>query len=88
VQDKGEALGKPVYAELRIEYEPAGSFTKKEVYEEIVNTLNENNWKRDEWNIVPDYYSGSIEEDKYTLLVSVLIRSDEDRVSVTFVNRN
>jgi len=36
LRDKGTALGKPVYAEIIIEYEPVNSHTRKEVFDEII----------------------------------------------------
>jgi hypothetical protein len=88
LQDKGEVFGKPVYAEVDIDYEPIDNHTKREVYEEIVEILNKNQWERDEVNIVPDFFSASLKQDDFKLLISVLIRSSENLVRVEIVNRN
>jgi hypothetical protein len=48
LQDKDTVLGKPIYAEMYIEYEPIDNYTKKEVYDEIIAILKKNNWEEDE----------------------------------------
>jgi hypothetical protein len=45
VQDKGTALGKPVYAKIYIEYEPINNYTKEDVYHEIIAILERNGWE-------------------------------------------
>lgn len=86
LQDKDVALGKPVLAEIYIEYEPINNYTKKEVYDEIVAILKKNNWKGDEWNIVPDYFSASLKEENVTILAKVRLHSDENLVSIRMTN--
>lgn len=81
-QDKGVTLGKPVYAQVRIEYEPLNHYTKDDVYDEIVAILEKNSWERDEWNIVPDYFSGSLQQGHFTIYATVLIQSDKNSVTV------
>ena len=50
-QDQGVTLGKPVRAQVRIEYEPVSNYTKEDVYNEIVTILEKNNWEREEQSI-------------------------------------
>jgi hypothetical protein len=87
-QDKGTALGKPVYAEIYIEYEPIYNYSKKEVYDEIIAILERNNWERDEWNIDPDYFNASLKKNNITLIAGVLIRSEKNLVTVRMTNRD
>ena len=42
-QDKDVVFGKPIYAKVRIEYEPINYYTKEDVYDEIVAILIKNN---------------------------------------------
>lgn len=87
-QDKNVVLGKQQYAKLNIEYEPINNYTAREVFDEIVIILENNNWKQDEVNVVPDFYSASLSQDNSNLLVSVAIHPDKDLVMVEFVNRS
>lgn len=75
-QDQGETLGKPVYAQVRITYEPLAAYTQYDVYDEIVTTLETNNWERDVANIVPDYFSASLSQDGFTIGVRVMIQTE------------
>lgn len=87
-QDTEAGFTGPVYAEIRIKYEPINNYTKEEVYNEIVDVLEKNNWERDEWNIDrSDYFSASLQQDHFTLLAIVRIHSDENFVSIRIVNR-
>ncbi len=86
LQDKGVALGKPVHAEIVTEYEPINHHTPKEVFDEIITILEKNNWKGDEWNIVPDYFSLSLKEGDTTILAKVRIDSNKKLVSLRITN--
>ncbi len=89
VQDKGRGFTGPIYAEIRIDYEPINNYTKKEVYDEIVAILEKNNWERNEWNIGrSDYFSASLRQGRFKLLASVLIEPDKNLVRIKIVNRN
>ncbi len=40
-------IGKPTYAEVRIQYEPIDPHTTEDVYQEIVDILKRNGWEED-----------------------------------------
>ncbi len=87
----GSALGKPVYAEVLVIYEPIGNYTKKDVFDEIVAILKTNNWK-DEGSTVPDYFRASLQQGEsgsgHQLSASVAIFLDKDRVSLKITDYN
>jgi hypothetical protein len=86
VQDKGTALGKPVYAKNYIEYEPINNYTKEDVYDEIIAVLERNGWEGKESSILaPEFsafYRGSLKEVNIALFVNVWISSEKNLVSV------
>jgi len=83
LQDKGTALGKPVYAKIIIVYEPINNHTRKEVYEEIVAILIKNNWEGSELNyIIPDSFSGSLHQGQFNISGGVNIETDRNLVIV------
>ena len=89
VRDKKAGFTGPIYAQVRIKYEPIDHYTKKEVYDEIVAILENNNWEGEECNTCnSDYFSASLRQGDFPLLASVLIYSDENLVSIKIVNRN
>jgi hypothetical protein len=58
-EDKDKVLGKPVYAKVRVEYEPIDNYTKGDVYDEIVEIVEKSGWERDSYSADrDDYYSG------------------------------
>lgn len=76
-------FGKPKQPELRIEYEPLDNYTKADVFEEIVGVL-----KKDGWVSSSDrsgYFTASLQQGYYTILAEVLLRSNDNIVSVIFV---
>ena len=80
-QDKGVALGKPVYAKIIIEYEPINNHTRKEVYEEIVTVLKNNNWKGEE--PFADYFKATLQQGSFKISTGVSI--DEKKNIVTII---
>lgn len=86
IQDKSVVLGKPVYAEVSIEYKPNTNHTTREVYEEIIKNLEKNNWTKDEVNVIPDYYSATSAQEYSTLKVRMMIDSQKNLVRILFVN--
>ncbi|VAW35517.1 hypothetical protein MNBD_CHLOROFLEXI01-2376 [hydrothermal vent metagenome] len=76
-------LGKPDRPEVRIEYEPINNYTKEDVYDEIVASLDENNWATEEVYIIRSgYYRASLPQDGFSILATVNIQSDRNIVSV------
>ena len=91
VRDKDVVLGKPVHAEMRIDYEPINNYTMKEVYDEIVAILEKNNWEGEECNGCNyDAFSASLQQDhRYIpLSATVLVDSDKNLVRIYLKNRN
>jgi hypothetical protein len=81
IQDKGTALGKPVYAEIAIVYEPINNHTTKEVYDEIVAILKKNLWEGSEPNTGRDYFKATLQQDQFKIFTEVLIDSDKNLVA-------
>ena len=59
-EDKDITRGRS-YAELKVRYEPVGNNTKGDVYDEIVENIENSGWKRDSYSVGRnDYYNGSL----------------------------
>lgn len=81
-QDKDVVLGKPVYAQVRIEFEPINPYTNMDIFDEIVEILEKNNWERDNWIIAPDYFTAYLQQDYFRITASVLMHSNENLVTI------
>ena len=82
-QDKGTTLGKPVYPELRIEYKPDANHSVEDVYQEIINILEKNNWQKEKVTIdQPGFYLASLKKDDFVIQASVLILTERNVVNV------
>ena len=89
VRDKSAGFTGPIYAKIRIEYEPINHYIKNDVYDEIVAILEENNWEEEKCNgCNTDYFSASLPQGSYPipLSVDVLLHSDENLVSLYITN--
>jgi len=87
-QDKGTTFGKPDYPEVRIEYEPIANYTVEKVYDEIVATLEKNNWQKVKLGIpYPGFYRAISIQDDLIILAEVKIQSEKKKVSILFRNR-
>jgi hypothetical protein len=76
-------LGKPKQPEVRVDYEPISSYTKEDVYNEIIGFLDKKNWKREELSIPQQgYYKASFPQDHFTIVAEVQIHSQENIVSI------
>ena len=79
----------PIYAEIRIEYEPNSNYTKEDVYDEIVAILIKNNWEGEECNGCSSVsFSASLQHDNYPIPINARVRthSDENLVSIRMVH--
>ncbi len=90
-KDKEVTLGKPIYAKVRIKYEPTGNYTKEDVFNEIVKNIEKNGWER-EWGRNDNsgqsgYYSASLPYESFSLIVEVLRRPGLSTVSVYLGHR-
>jgi len=88
-RDRSEGFTGPIYANIRLEFEPINQYSKKDVYDEIVAYLEENNWEEDECNgCSSGYFSASLPQDPYPipLSVEVLLHADENLVSISITN--
>ena len=83
LQDKGKALGKPVYAKIIIEYEPINNHTRKEVYEEIVAILEKNNWVGSEPITSYEYFEATLQQRGFE--ISTGVATDENKNLVTII---
>lgn len=72
------ALGKPVYPEVLIIYEPINNHTNKDVYDEIVAILKKNNWEEDESYIVPNYFWATLQQGGFK--ISAIIANDSKKI--------
>jgi hypothetical protein len=80
-QDKGTALGKPIYAQVLIVYEPINNHTKKEVFDEIVAILEKNNWESEPVT-VPDYFRATLQQGQFKISTRVSIGLDKNLVTI------
>jgi hypothetical protein len=79
-QDKSTALGKPVYPEIFIVYEPINNHTRKEVYEEIVAILKKNNWEGSEPFV--DYFKATLQKGGFEISTKVVIGEIKNIVTI------
>ena len=85
-QDKAKGLTGPIYAKIRIEFEPINNYTKEEVYAEIVDILKNNNWKGEICvGCSTPSFSASLQKEDYPIPIRSRIRvhSDENLVSIS-----
>lgn len=88
-QDKGETFGKPNSPEVRIEYEPVANYTVDDVFKEIINTLEKNNWQKVKLGIpYPGFYRATSIQDDFKILAEVKIQLEKNKVSILFRNRS
>jgi hypothetical protein len=76
----------PIYAQIRIDYEPINNHAKEDVYEEIVAILEKNNWEGKECDgCRTTTFIASLPRDDYPTSIHaiVLIRPDENLVSIS-----
>jgi len=89
--DKGVTLGKPGYAMVDVTYEPIGNNTTGDVYDEIVDNIENSEWeKRDitswlegEYYVAKTYYGTS----NRVLLLEVFNNQDLGSVTVSMTAR-
>jgi hypothetical protein len=79
-QDTGKALGKPVYPDILIVYEPVNNHTRKEVYEEIVTILKKNNWQGKE--PFADYFVATLRQGGFEISTEVSIDENKNIVTI------
>ena len=80
-QDKGTALGKPVYPEIFIVYEPINNHARKEVYEEIVAILKKNNWQGKE--PFADYFVATLQQGGFEISAKVSIDEIKNIITIS-----
>lgn len=83
--DKGKTLGKPVYPEIFIVYEPINNHTKEEVYEEIVAILKKNNWVGREPIIDYDYFKATLQQGSFEISTKVVVGRIKNIVTISIV---
>ncbi len=82
-QDRGSTLGKPVYPELMLEYEPINNHTKQEVFAEIIANLERDNWKREESSVPqPDFLRATLPQGNFSLVAAAYIDPERNTVRV------
>lgn len=80
-RDKGETLGKPIPAQVILEYEPVNNNTKEDVFNEIATIFDRNNWEREKQSIVQTgYFRATLPRDSYSIVADVLIHSERNTV--------
>jgi hypothetical protein len=71
-QDRGSTLGKPEPAQFIVDYEPVGNHTKEDVYNEIIASLQRDNWQPDPLNAsLTDSYKATLPQGNFALVVNV-----------------
>lgn len=89
LQDKEAGFTGPIYAEVFIEYEPLDHYTKRDVYDEIVDTLKKSGWEGEECGECGyDSFSASLQKGEYPIPINTIVRvySNENLVSVRMVH--
>lgn len=89
LKDKEYGFTGPVYAEIRVEYEPINDYTKEDVYYEIVDILKNNGWQGDSCKgcVLPSYMI-SLEQKSYPIPITgtVMVHSDENIISISMMH--
>jgi hypothetical protein len=85
--DWGEGLIKPTRPEVRIQYKPKNNYTKEDVYEEIIENLEESHWDREEEPGIKQagFYRAFLPQDGFTIRATVQILSEENIVNVRLI---
>lgn len=82
-QDNGASLGKPEYPGLTVVYMPKNSNTLDNVFDEIIDILNKDNWKSESRNIdQPDHYTAKLPQPDFSIVVEVVKDTKNNTVSV------
>lgn len=82
-EDKGVTLGMPVQAKVRIEYVPVNNYTQEDLYNEMIDALDKNNWEKEEQSIVQTgYFRATLPQNGFSLVAEVLIDSQSNIVSI------
>ena len=86
-RDWGEGLIKPTQPEVRIQYKPKNNYTKEDVYEEIIENLEESHWDREEERGIKQagFYRAFLPQDSFTIRATVQILSEENIVNVRLI---
>jgi hypothetical protein len=85
-QDTEPGFTGPIYAEMRIKYEPINDYTKEEVYSEIVDILKNNSWEGEACSAcTTSSFSASLEQDDYPIPINARVRvhSDKNLISIS-----
>jgi len=82
-QDSGRTLGKPIPAEVIIEYEPKNNYTEGDIYDEILKTLLNEHWQKEELSTDQSgFFRASLPQDAFIIRASVYIQLDRGIVSI------
>jgi hypothetical protein len=85
LQDGGTAMGKPVYPEILIIYEPINNYTLEDVYAEIVATLEKNDWEGSEPVTGRDYFEATLQKGQFKISTGVSINPRTNHIVVDMI---
>ena len=85
IQDTEAGFTGPIYAEIRIDYEPNNNHTMEDLYDEIVKLLERNNWEGKECDgCLSAFFKAYLQQDDYPIPIraGVYIHADENFVRI------
>ena len=85
ITDKHRGFTGPVYPEVLIVYEPLNNYTQEEIYAEIVEILENNNWVGSEPNTGQKYFKASLQQGNFEISTGVSIDSRNNHVVVKMI---
>ena len=86
-QDAGAVLGKPVYAQIMITYQPDGAHTTRDVFDEVVAELEAHSAIQTDAGALPNFYSADLQASSGTVLIDVINLPGKGIVEVRWTHR-
>jgi len=83
VEDNHTTLGKPIVAGVIIEYKPNSNYSEKDVFDEIVKTLLDEHWQKEDLSTdQPGFFIASLPQDAFIIKASIYMQPDRGIVSI------
>ncbi len=84
-RDKDTVLGKPIYAEILVEYEPVGNNTQGDVYDEIVGIIKKSGWEKEDVTsgLEGKYYKAETRYGSFGKHLRIRVATDSQSSSVS-----
>ncbi|MEM9775065.1 MAG: hypothetical protein AAF902_10825 [Chloroflexota bacterium] len=75
-------LGKPIRAQMRVEFEPTANYSSSDVFNEIVSKFEVEGWHANELSTQSDYFTATLQKGDFSLLGEVYINHHTNIVGI------